>query len=200
MELKRFSVYLRFTEFPWQKHERMLAPINIFLYVKYFSRSIDTQAANTQKTEVCFITAESGGKTITFLFTKRCGDESQTTRSLDNSPQTTRVLLKTIPRPATRGPRPATAGGPEARRPGGPDTCGPRPSTALDGPRRPAAHDGAAAQSRFSTVFCPAVNPCACTGLHWVWVCKVDDGEFEFVYHYNIKQSFRSFHSLHVAT
>ena len=28
---------------------------------------------------------------------------------------------------------------------------------------------------------------------------KMDDAEFEFVYHYNIKQSFRSFHSLHVA-
>ena len=49
----------------------------------------------------------------------------------------------------------------------------------------PAAH-GPEAQSWFSTVFCPAVNPCACTGLHRVSVCKMDDGEFEFVYHYNI--------------
>ena len=41
---------------------------------------------------------------------------------------------------------------------------------ARDGPaaRRPAANDGPAARSRFSTVFCPAVNPCACTGLHRV--------------------------------
>ena len=77
---------------------------------------------------------------------------------------------------------------------------------------RPAAHHGPAArglrwpggpeaQSWFSTVFCPAVNPCTCTGLHQVWACKMDNGEFEFVYHYyNIKQSFRSFHSLHVTT
>ena len=65
---------------------------------------------------------------------------------------------------------------------------GPRPMMA----RRPSPD--------FPPFFCPAVNPCACTGLHRVWACKMDDGEFEFVYHYNIKQSFRSFHSLHVAT
>ena len=39
-----------------------------------------------------------------------------------------------------------------------------------------------AAQSWFSTVFCPAVNPRACTDLHRVWACNMDDGEFEFVY------------------
>lgn len=40
-----------------------------------------------------------------------------------------------------------------------------------------------------------------CTDLHRVWVCKVDDGEFEFVYHFNnYFNSFRSFLSLHVAT
>ena len=33
--------------------------------------------------------------------------------------------------------------------------------------------------------FCPAVNPRACTDLHRVWACKMDDGEFEFVYHFN---------------
>ena len=73
--------------------------------------------------------------------------------------------------------------------PEGPPARGPWPTTA----QRPAAYDGPAARSRFSTVFCPAVKPCACTGLHRIWACKMDDGEFEFVYHYNIKQSFRSF-------
>ena len=37
------------------------------------------------------------------------------------------------------------------------------------------------------TLFCPAVNPRACTGLHHVWAYKMDEGEFEFIYHYNIK-------------
>ena len=35
-------------------------------------------------------------------------------------------------------------------------------------------------ENEFSTVFCPAVNPCACTGLHRrlhrVWACQMDDG------------------------
>ena len=29
----------------------------------------------------------------------------------------------------------------------------------------------------------PAVNPRTCTDLHRGWACKMDDGEFEFVYH-----------------
>ena len=37
----------------------------------------------------------------------------------------------------------------------------------------------------FPQFFCPAVNPRACTDLHRVWACKMDDGEFEFVYHFN---------------
>ena len=112
-----------------------------------------------------------------------------------------RVLLKTGPRPS--GPRRLSGSaaqrlsGSAAPRPTGPRRpSGPRPATA----RRPTAHDDPAARSRFSIVFCPVVNPCACTGLHRVWACKMYDGEFEFGYHYNIKQSFRSFHSLHVAT
>ena len=82
------------------------------------------------------------------------------------------------------------------RRPSGPAV--PRPS----GPR-PTAHDGPAArwsrpvQSWFSTVFfCPALNPRACTDLHRVWACKMDDGEFEFVYHF--KNHFQSFSILSV--
>ena len=59
-----------------------------------------------------------------------------------------------------------------------------RPAMACDGPaaRR---SGGPVALSSFSTVFCPAVNPHACTDLHRVWACKMDDGEFEFVYHFN---------------
>ena len=56
--------------------------------------------------------------------------------------------------PAARGPR--RSGGPEARWPS-PD---------------------------FPQSFCPAVNPRACTDLHQVWACKMDDGEFEVVYHF----------------
>ena len=100
-----------------------------------------------------------------------------------------RVLLKTGHWPSS--PQPKAHDGPATRWP-----SGPRPATA----QRSTAHDGPMARSRFSTVFCPAVNPYACTGLHRVWACKMDDSKFEFVYHYNIKQSFRSFHLLHVAT
>ena len=35
----------------------------------------------------------------------------------------------------------------------------------------------------FPQFFCPAINPRACTDLHRVWACKMDDGEFEVVYH-----------------
>ena len=70
--------------------------------------------------------------------------------------------------------RPATAqrpDGPAARRPGGPVLI-------------------------FHS-FWPAVNPRACTDLHPVWACKMDDGEFEFVYHFNNHfNPFRSFLSL----
>ena len=39
--------------------------------------------------------------------------------------------------------------------------------------------------------FCPAVNPRACTDLHRVWACKMDDREFEFVYHFKRIQTHR---------
>ena len=79
-------------------------------------------------------------------------------------------------RPAAQRP---TAHGP--RRPSGPAARGPRPTTA----QRPSARrpGGPVAHSWFSIVFCPAVNPRACTDLHRVLVCEMDDGEFEFVYH-----------------
>ena len=41
------------------------------------------------------------------------------------------------------------------------------------------------AQSWFSTVFWPVVTPRTCTDLHRVWVCNMDDSEFQFVYHFN---------------
>ena len=45
-----------------------------------------------------------------------------------------------------------------------------------------------------------AVNPHACTDPHLVWSCKMDAGEFEFVYHFNNHfNPFRLFLSLHVA-
>ena len=51
---------------------------------------------------------------------------------------------------------------------------------------RPAARDGPEARRPspdFPQFFCPAVNPRACTDLHRVWACKMDDGKFEVVYH-----------------
>ena len=96
------------------------------------------------------------------------------------------VLLKAGPRLSgprlttqrSGGTRPATApwpGVPEARQPGGRVLI-------------------------FHSFFCPAVNPRACTDLHRVWACKMDDGEFEFVYHFNNHfNPFRSFLSVHVA-
>ena len=54
--------------------------------------------------------------------------------------------------------------------------AGPRPATAPEA-RRPSPD--------FPQFFCPAVNPRASTDLHRVWACKMDDGEFEFVYHFN---------------
>ena len=51
---------------------------------------------------------------------------------------------------------------------------------------------GPMALSLFSNFFfCPAVNPRACTDLHRVWACRMDDGEFEFVFHFN--NHFKSF-------
>ena len=51
---------------------------------------------------------------------------------------------------------------------------------------RLAARNGSAAQwssPDFPQFFCPAANPRTSTDLHRVWVCKLDDGEFEVVYH-----------------
>ena len=91
--------------------------------------------------------------------------------------------------PAAHGPR--RPSGPAARRPSGPrpTACGPWPG-------------GAVAQSWFSTVFfCPAVNPRACTDLHRVWACKMDDGEFEFVYHFNhLNPCFCLLHAVQIRT
>ena len=89
-------------------------------------------------------------------------------------------------RPAAHGPR--RPSDPAARRP-----IGPRP-TARDGPaaRRPSPD--------FPQSFCPAVNPRTCTDLHRVWACKMDDGKFEFVYHFNNHfNPIRPFLLLHVA-
>ena len=87
-------------------------------------------------------------------------------------------------RPAAHGLRrprgPRRSSGPEARRPGSPAARWP--------------------STDFPQSFCPAVNPRACTDLHRVWACKMDDGEFEFIYHFNNHfNPFRSFLSLHVA-
>ena len=54
--------------------------------------------------------------------------------------------------------------------------------------QRPTARDGPATRRPspdFPQFFCPAVNPRASTDLHWVWVCKTDGSNFEFVYHFN---------------
>ena len=73
-------------------------------------------------------------------------------------------------RPAAHGPR--RPSGPAAWRPSGPRPGGPVLSSPSSSPD-------------FPQFFCPAVNPCSCTDLHRVWACKMDDGEFEFVYHFN---------------
>ena len=79
-------------------------------------------------------------------------------------------------RPAARGPQPRA---PAAWLPGGPEARWPSPD--------------------FPQFFCPAVNSRACTDLHRVWACKMDDGDFEFDYHFNIPfNPFRPFLSLHV--
>ena len=71
------------------------------------------------------------------------------------------------------GPQPTARYGPAARRPGGPAAR--RPS----GPRQPGRPS-----PDFPRFFGPAVNPRACTDLHRVWACKMNDGEFEFAYHF----------------
>ena len=72
-----------------------------------------------------------------------------------------------------------------------------RPTAHAHGPRRPSgprltARDGPAARNGpsalwpspdFPQFFCPPVNSHACTDLHRVWACKMDDGEFEFSCH-----------------
>ena len=92
-------------------------------------------------------------------------------------------------RPAAQ--RPTARDGPAARRPIGPwPTAAPRPGgTAARWP-----------SPDFPQSFCPAVNPRTCTDLHRVWACKMDDGEFEFVYHFNNHfNPFPPFLSFHVA-
>ena len=70
------------------------------------------------------------------------------------------VLLKA-------GPRPATAQRPTAHGPRRPSS----PRSAACGLRWPG---GPEAQSWFSRVFCPEVNPRSCTDLHRVWACKME--------------------------
>ena len=82
-------------------------------------------------------------------------------------------------RPAAQ--RPTAHDGPAARRPEGPSARGPQPATAPR-PGGPAARRPGDPVLIFQ-FFCPAVNPCACTALHRVRARKMDDGEFEFVYH-----------------
>ena len=104
------------------------------------------------------------------------------------------VLLKGGPRPS--GPRPKARDGPAAQRPEGPSARGPRPATAP----RPGGPAARWPSPYFPQSFCPAVNPRTCTDLHQVWACKMDDGEFEFVYHFNNHfNPIRPFLSLHVA-
>ena len=56
--------------------------------------------------------------------------------------------------------------------------------TACDGPEGPWPATRRPSPD-FPQFFCPAVNPHASTDLHWVWACKMDNSEFEFVYHFN---------------
>ena len=65
--------------------------------------------------------------------------------------------------------------------------AGPRP-TACDGPaaRRTGGSEARWLSPGFRQFFCSAVNPRACTDLHRVRACKMDDGDFEFVYHFKI--------------
>ena len=69
-----------------------------------------------------------------------------------------------FPRPFKRSKQGIAKSRPVAR--------GPRPMTQRPSPD-------------FPQFFCPAVNPRTSTDLHRVWACKIDDREFEFVYHFN---------------
>ena len=74
-------------------------------------------------------------------------------------------------RPAAQ--RPTARDGLAARQPSGP---------------RPMAQDGPVAQwpsPDFPQFFCSVITPRACTDLHQVWACKMDDGEFEFGCHFD---------------
>ena len=85
----------------------------------------------------------------------------------------TRVLLK-------EGPRRLSG------RPEGPAAGGSRPT------RRPSPD--------FQQFFSPAVNPRACRDLHLIWGRKIDNGDFEFGYHFNHHLNpFRSFLSVLLA-
>jgi len=76
-------------------------------------------------------------------------------------------------RPTALGPR--RPSGPKAQRPGGPAAWRPGGPVLI-----------------FHSFL--AVNPRTCTDLHRVWACKMDDGEFELVYHFNNHfNPFRSF-------
>ena len=81
-------------------------------------------------------------------------------------------------RPAAQ--RPAAHGPP---RPSGPAARGPRPATARrpGGPPHAMALEARWPSPDFQQFFCPAVNPNACTDLHRVSACKMDDGEFSSV-------------------
>ena len=90
-------------------------------------------------------------------------------------------------RPAAHGPpRPR---GPAARRPSGPRSTA-RHGPAASGPRHGSPRPGGPRARwpspnfppEFHSVFCAVVNPSACIDLHPVSACKMDDGEFEFVY------------------
>ena len=74
-ELKRFSVYLKFTEFFWQKLERrkILDSINVFLWFLPLISSTRSRPTH-EKSEGCFITAGPGVKTTKVLLTQRCVD------------------------------------------------------------------------------------------------------------------------------
>ena len=74
-ELKLCSMHLRFTEFFGKnlKEEKILSPINIFLWFLLLTSSTCSRPAH-KKTEVCFFTAGPGVKTTTVLFTQRCVD------------------------------------------------------------------------------------------------------------------------------
>ena len=64
-----------------------------------------------------------------------------------------------------------------AQRPGGPKAQ----RSAARGSPRPGGLEARWPSPDFQQFFCPAVNPRACTDLHRVSACKMDDGEFSSV-------------------